>query len=50
MNKYIFVTLGHLRTISFMKMAATFIAKFTLAFLIWNMECFNTAYIFVVKI
>ena len=30
--------LCHLRTISFMEMAAIFIAKFTFAFLIWNME------------
>ena len=38
MNKYVFATLGHLWTISFMKMAAIFIAKFTLTFLIKGLE------------
>ena len=33
--------LGHLRTVSFMKMGARFLAKFTSAFFIMNMECFN---------
>ena len=42
--------LGHLRTISFMKMGARVLAKFTFAFFIRNMECFNAAQIFVVEI
>ena len=42
--------LGHLRTVSFMKMGARFLAKFTFAFIIRNMECFNGAKIFVVEI
>ena len=42
--------LCHLRTISFMEMAAIIIAKFALAFLIWNMKCFNTAQFFVIEI
>ena len=42
--------LGHLRTVSFMKMGARVLAKFTFAFFIRNMECFNAAQIFVVEI
>ena len=40
---YISRHLGHLQAISFMKMAARVLAKFAPAFLIRNMEFFNTA-------